>query len=118
MRPSATTGLLSITLVIAPSTCSSGSDSPESIDDIRDSIEAAGYECDNPAIDNNDPEGFSCDEDIFAVWYQSAADEVDAFDAVNSVAAEVSEDVPVSLYVIRGDHWRISGDEAAVTQSC
>lgn len=116
MRPRAITGLLTITFIGALSACGSGPDSPESIEDIRDSIEAAGYDCDDPTPGNDDAEDLSCGEDIYASWYESAADGVSSFDAISSVYATVSEEVPVSLYVIRGDQWRISGDEAAVTK--
>lgn len=114
MRPRVTTGLLSIIFIGTLSACGSGSDSPESIDDIRDSIEAAGYECDDPTVGKDDAEDISCGEDIYASWYQDAEDEVASYDALSSVYADVSKKVPISLYVIRGDQWRIGGDEAAV----
>ncbi|MCC9145926.1 MULTISPECIES: hypothetical protein [unclassified Arthrobacter] len=114
MRSHAGTYLLGATLVLGLSAC--GSSSPKSIDDLSEVIESAGYECENPTDEGDDREGVSCGEEIYATWYPSASDEAASFEAASSVYEGVPTAYSVDLHMIRGQQWRISGDEGAVTK--
>ncbi|WP_146070510.1 hypothetical protein [Arthrobacter sp. 08Y14] len=113
MRRSAA-GLLGILVVTALSAC--GSNSPDSIEDLRDVIEEAGYECEKPASESGGGKSVDCGEEIYASWYQDAAGEVEAFDAISSLYEDIPADYSIELYVIRGQQWRISGDKGPVTK--
>lgn len=114
MRSHAGAYLLGAALVLGLSAC--GSSSPKSIGDLSEVIESAGYKCENPTDEGDDRESVSCGDEIYATWYPSASDEASSFEAVSSVYEGVPTAYSVDLHMIRGQQWRISGDEGAVTK--
>lgn len=92
-----------------------GSGGPGSIKDLRTDIEKSGYTCLDPEKDEKSGSfELSCGDDVYAYWYKSAAEEVAAYDTLVNIYTDVPGFMPITDYAIRGEKWRIGGDEHAL----